>query len=268
MGFWEVAKEVGLSIAESFLDSVEGELRDKSRNTKFPEEMRGQYGDMSALVGKAKNKVSGLKDKASESSPDSMALCDSEFDLETREMDEADERIKEEEMWKEIAELYMKAAEEEDSEAQNELGCAYLDGMDGLDVNYEKAVKWFQRSMKRGNAQARNNMASCYRFGWGVEQDTKKAVEWHKELAEKGVAEAEYCLGICYRDGTEVEEDKKEAVKWWRKAAEQGLARAQYALGVYYANGIGVEEDKKEAVKWYRKAAEQGYEEGKEERGD
>jgi len=148
---------------------------------------------------------------------------------------------------------------EKNASVQTELGMAYYNGTIGDKPNYEKAVKHFRKAAELGNAKAQNNLAVCYKFGRGVEQDDVEAVKWFRKAAEQGNEIAQYNLGMCYEKGIGMEQDYSEAAKWYRKAAEQGNEIAQFNLGVCYENGIGVEQDYDEAVKWYDKSMEHGY---------
>jgi len=115
-----------------------------------------------------------------------------------------------------------------------------------------------------------------YLKGWGVPQDTDKAVYWFKKAAKQGNAEAEVALGHIYLTtavfntvisnmfsnpyGKSIATEKyPKALYWLKKAAEQGYAKAENNLGNMYANGLGVPQDYNKAVYWYKKAAEQGY---------
>ena len=55
-----------------------------------------------------------------------------------------------------------------------------------------------------------------------MEQDKSKAVEWYAKAAEQGDADAQDNLGSCYENGDGVSQDKRKAVEWYIKAAEQG----------------------------------------------
>ena len=53
----------------------------------------------------------------------------------------------------------------------------------------------------------------------------KKAIEWYEKAAEQGDAEAQYNLGVMYENGQGVDVNYKKAIEWYEKAAEQGLRR-------------------------------------------
>lgn len=146
-------------------------------------------------------------------------------------------------------ELYLKLADQNDSEVNRRIGVCY-----SCLEDYEKAVEWYLKAAEQGNDEAQCNLGTCYYSGEGVEEDTEKAIEWYLKSAEQGNADAQRYLGDIYDE----EEDYESAIKWYTKAAEQGNDEAQSCLGIFYFQGKGVEKNLEEAVKWYTKAAEQG----------
>ncbi len=144
-----------------------------------------------------------------------------------------------------------------DACAQSELGMRYYNG-DGIEQDYEEAVKWYKKAIEQGDASAKSRLGVCYIEGKGMPKDTLEAIKWWLLSAEQGYATAQYNIGGSYYFGVGVPQNYNEAVKWYRKAAEQGYKDAQRRLGLCYYNGEGVKQSSKEAVEWYRKAAEQG----------
>ena len=156
----------------------------------------------------------------------------------------------------EAAKCFLKAAEQDDADAQYSLGKAYENG-EGVETNIEKAMKWY-----RGAAG----------------QSHKGAQRWFRQTAENGDSTAQSVLGELYYSGligvevemknypgvsnTEYHKNPTEAVKWFRRAAEQGNAIAQNNLGVFYENGVGVPIDYVEAYKWLNLAAAQQTQDG------
>ncbi len=126
--------------------------------------------------------------------------------------------------------------------------------------NYDQAAKLWEKTAKKGDAEAQFCLGSCYEIGHGVPFSKSKAVKWWRKSAKQGFAKAQFCIGCCYYEGFEVEENFVEAVKWFRKSAEQGYADAQVYLGNCYYNGEGVAKDYSQARFWYDKAAKQGHE--------
>lgn len=151
---------------------------------------------------------------------------------------------------------YCVAAENGDAEAQFLLGKCYDLGL-GTEVNWQKAVAWYQKSAEQGNPKAQSNLGNCYRFGFGVDEDIKEAVKWFAKSAAQGGASAQYNLGMLYLAGLGVEENEGKGADLLRAAAEQGHTEAQISLGKCYANGRGVLKSMGTANEWFLKAANQ-----------
>lgn len=185
--------------------------------------------------------------------------------------------------------LLISEAKTGDSGAQNDLGGYYLENQD-----YEKAVKWFQKSAEQDFISAYYNLGQCYMNGWGVEKDAEKAITYYKKAAEKGSSDAELTLGMIYQHEPTIPSNPEEAIKWYklavshnqywaafnlgsiylngtfgtqndslalywlREAANHGILQAQYVIGNCYFEGTGVPRDYNLSAQWFRKAAEQG----------
>ena len=156
-----------------------------------------------------------------------------------------------------MAELWRKATEENDADAQIDLGVCYQTG-DGVEHDMAKSAEWFRKAAEQGHAVAQILVAQNYSMGLGVNRDMVESAKWYRKAAEQDIASAQFTLGQYYFEGTGVKKDYEEAVKWWRKAAEQDYSTAQFNLGGCYYEGLGVEKDKAEAMKWFRLAAENG----------
>ena len=163
-----------------------------------------------------------------------------------------------EQNYTEAVKWYRKAAEQGNAAAQFNLGVCYASGR-GVERNYTEAVKWYRKAAEQGNNGAQKLLGFCYANGLGVEQSYTEAVKWYRKAAEQSDPNAQLNLGDCYYYGQGVEQSYTEAVKWYRAVAELGLSSAQFNLGVCYESGQGVGQSYTEAVKWYQKAAEQGY---------
>jgi len=95
---------------------------------------------------------------------------------------------------------------------------------------YEKAAELYRKAADQGDVDAQYNLAVYYKNGKGVSQDHAKATEWFRKAAEQGDAEAQNMLGNSYLNGAGVKQDNSKAAEWWRKAATQGHAKAQEKL--------------------------------------
>jgi len=155
-------------------------------------------------------------------------------------------------------ELYRRAAEMGNADAQYAYGMAYLEHLHEIisprAAAKAEGVKWLRKAAEQGHPEAQIELAKCYLRGEGVKSDPNEAYKWGKMAAESGNARAMFEY---YRHLFGGEE-------WLRKAAEEGYAEAQRTLGVnYHYASKGYPLDLKEAVKWYTLAAAQGDREAK-----
>ena len=146
-----------------------------------------------------------------------------------------------------------------DAEAQNTVG-----------TNYKWALQWWARSAKQEYPEAIANMAMCYQFGHGINQDSTMAVNLFKKAIMKGYkdvismheihAKAEKnvfsCLFLreCYLKGIGVQKDYRQASYYQELAAEGGHEQSQFTIGLNYLNNKQAEK----AAEWFLKASNQG----------
>ena len=69
------------------------------------------------------------------------------------------------------------------------LGFMYGKGQ-GVEQNWQKAVEMYQKAAEKGNAQAQYNIANCYYNGWGVEKNLHEAAKWYQKAFDNGNNEA------------------------------------------------------------------------------
>ena len=155
---------------------------------------------------------------------------------------------------------YLQAFEQGDplnAEVENKLGYMYAVGK-GVDINYQEAFKWFQKSSDQGNAGSQNWLGSMFYKGQWVAKDYNQAFKWFQKSALQGNTNSQSWLGQLYHDGEGVAKDYPEAIKWFQKASDNGNAVAQNWLAFMYYEGKGVAQDYYEAFKWYKKSGEGG----------
>jgi TPR repeat protein len=193
------------------------------------------------------------------------------------------------------AQLYLKAANDGDSNGMYKLGYAYITGI-GLEKNVDKAIYLLKKASEKGNDDAMLELGRIYYTGQDVDKDCNKAFEFFTEAATSGNELAMYNTARMYHQGMAVEVNIPKAIEWYEKAAQHGLTRAMnqlgqiyssggggiveqdfskskmyyelsakqadpsgmYNLAVLYYNGIGVEKDIRQAARWFSKAAEKG----------
>ena len=88
----------------------------------------------------------------------------------------------------------------------------------------------YRRATEEKDADAQKELGNCYYFGRGIEKNLEEAAKWWRRAAEQGHPGAQKNLGDCYFDGEGVKKDIKEAAKWWRRAAAQGVETAKISL--------------------------------------
>ena len=160
--------------------------------------------------------------------------------------------------YKKAIELYQKAAEQGNAEAQYKLGIMYQNGK-GAKQDYKKAIKLYEVAAIKGNVDAQYKLSNIYTYGFlGAEVNSIKAAFYLQLMADKGVAKGQYDLALMYANGEGLKQNNKKALELFQKAAEQGYRLAENNLGVMYHNGLGTKQDYKKAIVWYKKAAKQG----------
>ena len=79
-------------------------------------------------------------------------------------------------------------AETGDAKSQFVFGAAYSLGKFGLATNHVEAVKWFRKAAEQNDAEAQVNLGICYFNGQGVANDDVEAVKWYCKAAEQNNA--------------------------------------------------------------------------------
>ena len=85
-----------------------------------------------------------------------------------------------------------------------------------------KAVELYQKAADQGNADAQINLGWLYENGEGVPKDLRKAAELYQKAADQGNASAQDNLGWLYENGQGVPKDLGKARELYQKAADQG----------------------------------------------
>lgn len=89
------------------------------------------------------------------------------------------------ECWEYIVESGMST----NPETYNNLGVCYYYG-NGVDINYEKAVHYYQKAAAVSHPFGRYNLAVALENGKGVECDIERAIKFYTMAAESGVRQA------------------------------------------------------------------------------
>ncbi len=192
--------------------------------------------------------------------------------------------------------ILTRMANDGDPLAQFKLAECYTTG-NGVSVDYQDAVKWYEKASEQGNIAAKYQLSKCYENGIGGlendfttsffllqdavagenafaqnhlakwtletaarEEDKESAFQLFEKAASSGCNDAKYNLATCYRDGIGVKEDTKKALKLFTELATGGNADSQLIVGQLYENARGIPTDLAEAERWYTMAADGGNE--------
>lgn len=166
-------------------------------------------------------------------------------------------------------ELYRKLAEKGDARSQNALGILYSMGR-GTTKNKNEAVAWYIKAAEQGNESALNNLANSYKYGWdGVSPNYPEAIEWYKKCIAIANSLCFVEFGDMYERGLGLEVDYVEAARLYRMGADQVLTEpvrsndarlieissAEVRLADMYIKGLGVQQDCQEADRLLSSAA-------------
>lgn len=169
--------------------------------------------------------------------------------------------------------LYLKAAKNGDTAAQESLGKIYSDAFIskqyGVEQSIETSKKWYslsistnQRRAKAGDPDAILKLARAYRYGKIVEANANEASKLYKLAISKGSVRAKYELGEWM---TIFPKYKEAGLHLLEDAADEGSSDAKSlvselyrGLGDDYEKGNGVQKDSSTAVLYHMKAANYG----------
>ena len=93
-----------------------------------------------------------------------------------------------------------------------------------------EAFELFKKSADQDNADAQYEMGLCYENGTGTEKNPLEAFNWYKKSARGGNVNGQVAYGKCLLNGTGVTKSKGMATYWLRMAAQQGNEEAKKLL--------------------------------------
>ncbi|KAL6066057.1 Sequestosome-1 [Balamuthia mandrillaris] len=118
----------------------------------------------------------------------------------------------------------------------------------------ELAAKWYSRFVRNSNSVTRAHLPfpndTCLSYcGW-------KAIFWYLKATKTGDASAQFNLALAFSKGREYfsTANHEEAGKWFLAAAKQHHAHAQY----FTARRLAAKGKKEEAMEWFLASARQG----------
>ena len=150
-------------------------------------------------------------------------------------------------------------------------GHQYRYGDEGIEQNYELAVKYYTEAAEQGNAEGIYNLAYLIDRGLGVKKDLVRAHKLYEQAAAQrsepleygrrrnvGVAESEYEIGLRYAEGIVVHKNLPMASIWYQRAVDHESDAAANNLAEMYEKGIGVVQNYGKAQELYEIAARRG----------
>lgn len=165
---------------------------------------------------------------------------------------------------------YLKAAEQDDPNAQYRVGRMFLTG-EGTEKNITSAIKWLEKAAaQEEDGAAAYRLGKIYLEGREIIPDLNKARFWLEKAALTEKQFAPYALGKCYLSiargmhETDYRHYCRLAMNCFITAGNAGNAYAVYQQGNMFLYGRGVERDFEKANLLFRQADSMGCEQARE----
>jgi TPR repeat protein len=152
------------------------------------------------------------------------------------------------------AELYRKAADMGNAEAQTRFAEALFDGR-GVARDPAGSRAWLEKAARQGNARAECELGVMLTSGLDIAQDRANGLRHLQAAAILGDGYAEDYLGQLAESGLTGDPSLSEAYMHYLKASEMGSAWGAYNVARMHERGIGVYKNPSEALRWYMKVA-------------
>lgn len=115
-------------------------------------------------------------------------------------------------------EKFSNLASEGEVTSQYNIGLMYEKG-NGVKRNLAKAKYWYLKAANQNYSAAQRNLGQMYITGnFGVKQDYKKSLYWFEKAGDQGESYPLHMLGYQYFHGYGTIVDKSKALKYWRLA--------------------------------------------------
>lgn len=99
---------------------------------------------------------------------------------------------------------------------------------------YRRAATLFLRAANAGDDSSQLNVGNLYSEGRGVRRDDTKALYWYRRAYRQGNASAASNIGLVYRDQGRF----RLAIRWLERAIAMGDHDAALELGRIYMDGL------------------------------
>ncbi|MBD5306498.1 MAG: hypothetical protein HDS14_02580 [Bacteroides sp.] len=141
--------------------------------------------------------------------------------------------------YKEAIYWWEKAANQNDGHSIQQLANLYFNG-DGVPKDEKEAFMWVERGAENGDVDAMVTMADALIYGdRGLEIDYAKALQWYEKAIATGNLSANYLwnVGHMYQTGMGTDINLKKAFDLFSKSAELKYGQAYNDLAYFYARG-------------------------------
>lgn len=108
-------------------------------------------------------------------------------------------------------------------------------------ANYATALKIWLAAAEEGDTRAQNYVGEIYEKGLGTDPDYAKAVSWYRKAADQGFAQAQLNLGYLYEQGLGVPKDAGRAAELYANAAGLNTADLPFAASVQVSSATSEE---------------------------
>ena len=107
-----------------------------------------------------------------------------------------------------------------------------------MEVNYQEAIKWYEKAIEQNESIAKSNLAEMYIFGHGVEVDCQKALELYEEALndaievndEEEISIVLFNIAEMHEKGYGMEVNYEKAIELYEKSASYGLEESMEKL--------------------------------------
>lgn len=163
--------------------------------------------------------------------------------------------------YKKALEYFEKAYKNGSTYSAELIGNIYMKDNDEMSKDIEKSIEWYKKASDRNSTQSMLNLAQIY-----LDEDTtfqkfhnpQKGLECVKKAMRHMDGDAYAMMGSLYQEGKTVEKNDEKALESYKKATELKSAWGAFQLGLSYMEGMGCDKNYQEGVKAWEKAVEFG----------
>lgn len=103
--------------------------------------------------------------------------------------------------------------------------------------DFTSALELFLKEAEQGNSEAQFSVGVMYRNGQGIAKNYDESLKWLRISAAQKYRPAIYAIGLAYIHGLGMQKDPHEAMKYFQKGHDLQHARSSEALAMIYLYG-------------------------------